>query len=476
MVSQCPNNALHALYSRHLAPVAQNTCAIDLINPFTHKQMLGLTLKRAYQQAEPHAFTPGAWTISKPAWKVQKIAESHLVDRTSLGKARSFIKSEVHTQVKTKARLIQGHKNLHTSYLRPEEYLAVAMALKPPQRFEWDGTQYEFRYAAGMTNEQMSRFITRALAHSTKWRLLDERDGKNWDATMNEVLLRAEADVYAHLGMQAAAEYLTRATRVQGKIYTTDGFRRILIKYITTWRRLSGDWNTSIGNSLVSMIITFNVIRLLPPHLRPTRVWAMFMGDDYLGVYDFRKPVDPKDLAAALNHLERQTGIVPIRGLFRDPLRVTFMAMTLWPTMDGQFVFVPKPAAQLTKLFWSVRPREKNNITAYRRAISICMMPTFSGCPFMMEFLRAHMPAVAGQRSDQAPDFHAVDPWRFAKLRTEAAEVNWTEGFVYKYDIPTSALWWRMPQKPGIWHHPAVAMMLATENADPPDRKGCLAC
>lgn len=467
MLSQCPVNVLHALYFRHLAPSPFPFVADDLVNPF-------LTVFRSSLISSwwNHArfFLTDEWQVGKPAWKVAQILQSHIVDVLQHKRARSFVKMEVLATPKKKARLIQGHHNLRTAYHHPNEYRIMGCVMKDlgSTVFEFEGCRYSFHYAGGLNQNQLSELFTEAIAQTSVHRLFDERDGKNWDATMSRELLEQEAAVYTMLGMLAGYEHVLRSSGVRGRVFAHDGFFQVVIRYFTLWRRLSGDWNTSIGNSLLNVLIAWYAITHLPPHLRPTRVIALFMGDDYLGVYDFPQAVTPTDLASALNHNERKCGITPERGLFRDPLAVSFISMTPWPTSDGGYQFVPRPACQMAKLFWSVQRRQLGDIPGYASAIAITLWPAFYGFPMMMRFLGVHMKA--------RPNWKHVESHIRQRFALEPVEVLWAQGFVYKYDMPLSATEFDMPTASGIWYHPVIRRMLDLEALDPNERKGCLAC
>lgn len=468
MLGQCTANALQALYKRHLAPVPHHFLKGNFVNPFL-TQPLANRLQALYRESISHNLS-GEWKVGKPAWKVAQIEASHAVDAPRYRSASSFIKLEVHATPKNKSRLIQGHANLYTAYQHPEEYVAFADVLKHlfDDPIIHDGTLVQFCYSAGKNHVQLSEFINHAIASTSKHRMFDERDGKNWDATMNEPLLRAEAAIYEFLSMRCCAAFLKRCQGVKGHIkISKQGFAQIL-RYFTLWRRLSGDWNTSVGNTIISMIITWNAIFSLPRHLRPTKVYALFMGDDYLAVYDFDVPPAPRDLAQALNHHEQSMGITPERGIFINPLRVSFAAMTLWPTVEGQLVFLPKPATQMCKLFWSAHPRSRCDLPGYSTAIAIGLWPLFHGLKFMMRFLRRHLVT--------RPNFDTLTLYQRYRYALESPEVRWDEGFVSKYDLPLSALDFDIPIETGIYFHPAVQHMLKIEGLDPMERRDCLSC
>lgn len=463
MLSQCPVNVLNALRNRHLS-VAPNRCVARLVNPF-------LTVLKEHCKQVAYARWPelanGEWRIGKPLGKLMNIDRSRLFDRVAPNKAKSFAKREVNVAVPSKARLIQGNHNELTAYEHPEEYAVMTAVLKAvrDKEFVWCGVSCKFVYAGGLDHQALSEILTEE-SRAFPTVVYDERDGKNWDATMNESLLRSEAFVYEMLGLAAATRFLQRSAKVVGTCVTKVPGRTVRIKYKTAWKRLSGDWNTSVGNTIISMIIVFTVIQGLPEHLRPKRWCGLFMGDDYLGIMGYGGRPCLVTLAKALNDLESSCGITPIRGLFLDPLQISFISLGVWPRFDGGYQFVPKPGKQLAKLFWAKDDKYRNYVRDYASAIAQSFWHTYHGFPLMMSFLKLHFV--------RKPRQIALDPYIVDPLVAVGAEVDWRTGFVWKYRIPFDALSFQVPEF-GVWHHPAVKMMIDLESLDPQDRRGCLA-
>lgn len=462
MLSQCPTNVINALTNRHLSKPL-NSCTVRLLNPF-------LTVYKKHAQNVAFGKWPmlmnGEWRIGKRECKLMQIDRSHLYDLPAPTKSKAFAKREVNVAVPSKARLIQGNHNELTAYEHPDEYAVMNAVMKSLEGHEFDhcGVKCRFAYAGGLNHDQLSDMFT-SEAELPGYTVYDERDGKNWDATMNEALLRAESFVYDMLKLRSAHCFLTRCARVVGKILTkTAHGERVVLKYLTAWKRLSGDWNTSVGNTIISMIIVFTVISMLPPHLRPQRWFALFMGDDYLGVLKYPAPPCLHDLHSALNFSESRCGITPVRGLFLDPLRVSFISLGVWPRLDGGYQFVPHPGKQLAKLFWAKDVTHRSRIVAYAHAIAISFWDTYQGFEVMQNFLKAHY--THGSKA-VALDKYIVEP-----LTSTGRRVNWREGFVYKYRIPFSALAFEFPSEKTVWHHPVVEHMIRHESLDPPERFG----
>lgn len=453
----CPTNAANALVMRHLSLAPYKT-TLTLYNPFL--TVLRQALKLEYDLAYDGELQVD-WMERKNIAKQQIIIQSKTYDFLKVNRAKSFVKRECNTKVPTKARLIQGHMNDATAYEHAGEYYAFATALKKMADvpFVIDGITFHLIYASGLNHDELSDMFTEAVEENS---LYDECDGKNWDSTMNETLLRAEIAVYEMLGMLAAKHTAQRAKHTKGSIY----FKIFkAIKYITAWKRLSGDWNTSSGNSLISMIIRVTVILLLPPHLRPKNVVAFFMGDDYLARYKFEVVPCAKELHKVLDELERACGITPERGIFTNPLDVTFISLMVWPRHCGGYQFVPKPAKQLSKLFTTVKfvpPKMRQEVI---NGIVIAMSYAFRGFEFMERILQSQF------RSGKVCAREYLDR-KFWSLTKEDRKVHWERGFHHHYDHLIQSLPLFVPQM-AVYHHPIVDHMLAIEGRDPADRPTC---
>lgn len=412
------------------------------------------------------------WRTGKTKVKLAAIDRSWVEHRPEWNKANAFIKLEAGNKIPTKARLIQGNKNERTAYEFPEEYAAVSNALKHvgDEEFMDNGVTYKFIYAGGLDHNAMSDQLSLAWGEAGLWKILDECDGSNWDATMQEPTLTAEYNVYNMLKMRAAVAFRSRCGGVDGRILVKiDRITKYALKYHTAWKRLSGDWNTSVGNTLVSMIVRFVVLSELPPSMRPTKVWALFMGDDYLAIYSFDKAVDFKQLKLLLDQGEQGMGITPERGLFKDPIHTTFISMGVWPRRGGGYQFLPQPGRQLGKLFWTLKNVHPNNTKAHCRGIAEAFWPVYWGFPMMMRFLQRHF-----YLGVQAIAYESYFSDKFTK---RIRDVDFAAGFVARYNLPFTATEFEWPKDGGgmvLLRHPLVDEMIRVESLAPADRPACI--
>lgn len=271
--------------------------------------------------------------------------------------------------------------------------------------------------------------------------------------------------------MNAAFPFLLRHHLVSGTIRTRVLDSKLIdkLRYESAWKRLSGDWNTAIGNTIINFIVVVDALLMLPAHLRPTTVTALALGDDYLGILGFAQPVDPKPLTAALDHFESSLGITPKRAIFSEPLDVSFISMELWPRRCGGYQFAPKPAKQLTKLFWTVKRLHPKYIQAYRNGICMGLWHTYKGFTMMETFLKAHYKSGVKSLDAQA---YRDDFYHWGAFSQVDRQIDWRQGFLHKYKLPISVTHfdWDIGPNPSIYHHVVVEQMLAWELSDPDER------
>jgi hypothetical protein len=198
------------------------------------------------------------------------------------------------------------------------------------------------------------------------------------------------------------------------------------------------------------------------------------MGDDYLGVYAYKEQPNVEDLRAALDFGERTCGITPERSIFSNPMDVSFISLGLWPRLDGGWQFVPHPAKQMRKLFWTARCMKGRSFPDQCTALAIAFLPTYAGFKLMHTFLRRHLIV-------DAPKYlmEASDHYMYAEaLARRVRHVNWKVGFMHKYRLPYTACDWQLPRQTvsavEIWAHPVAQHMLTVESQDPIERFGSL--
>jgi hypothetical protein len=176
----------------------------------------------------------------------------------------------------------------------------------------------------------------------------------------------------------------------------------------------------------------------------------------------------------ALTALESDCGITPVRALFDNPMQISFISLGLWPTLDGTWQFVPHPAKQMRKLFWSARTLEKGQYPHYATALAIAFLPTYAQFQLMESFFFRHLFVKKPKHVYCQNDHYILAPALIKRDR----RVHWKLGFVEKYRLPFTACDWQLPKGltdcGEVWYHPAFSVMLTFECSDPIDRPGAL--
>lgn len=125
------------------------------------------------------------WLAKWPMSKQEAIKKSVDLDRAKPSALKTFIKREGGHARPKKGRLIQGYATLHAQELCAREFRCFQKALCA--MFDING--YELRpgvfvtFGSGLNSVDMARWAKNAMARYAR-PVFYERDGKNWDSTM----------------------------------------------------------------------------------------------------------------------------------------------------------------------------------------------------------------------------------------------------------------------------------------------------
>jgi len=451
VLSRCECSALSSLCARHLS-AAPNHTTLDLT------PVLGCVYFRHLRASFLSSpLLEEDWRHGKPAWKLTRIDQSFEKDCIDLNRISAFLKYEISVGLPKKARGIQGLINEASAYYKFNLYQHIKYAVMAVngQTFHWSGVAVTVVCSSGCNLDNLADYVNSFISGVRSSSLLiDECDGKNWDATMNEVLLRLEASVYELLLKGMANDHLQRSSGSKGRLAFADLTGMLqYVRYFISWKRLSGDWNTSIGNFLINLIIRLSSL----PLIKARAALFLIQGDDFLGFYDDGGVNSVHDCRLMLNEHDSACGITPDRGVSRDLLAAQFCSLYLWPS-DVGFVFRPKLSSIYCKLFWTVKDIPRNQVGLIRSALIANYIPLFSGFQSITNFLTQHLTTPIGVSIDL--------PIAYDLLTTSRdVRVEWAYGLL-RYGLPLSAFPLDLPPF-HITHFPAFDVVSAWEAADP---------
>lgn len=461
VLASCVCNFHNALSNRH--GVTQPKITI----PFTHAEALLKSLLnevQGYYLLEVTQLRDGDKWIQR--WGLTKrlmILSSRIWDTIAPDRVSSFIKREVNHSRPSKARLIQGYENLATQALFAAEFAALQKAWGRV----FNGTRaqdyvrqhgIDITFSSGMNHKDLGDWLRDSLELYPN-AYFYERDGKNWDATMQD----KHFDLKYLAFSVAEPEFLafTRACfDVRGTAKNLRGGDKIKYRLCGTVK--SGHNDTSSGNSLINAMIIFEAMKL-----RGLKGRIIVNGDDCLVVLDRKIRVDE------LSDLEKAMGIVPEARVFERWQDVSFLSGIWAPTGDvvHPYAFIPKPGRLLARCFWTVQTMSKKQMQTWAHDVASCILVGSRHVPVIDTFLSlgGHVTEDARPRTYNVAgrnykDFQVVNP-----IERGGPVVNW---FLDRYHITHQELtdvetWFlEQAQVVGILVHPVLERIQAVDNAD----------
>lgn len=361
---QCSCNAFNALVKRHGARAPAVTGRFeDASRHYAGFRTFCLLADRVYYDA---------WLAKWPLTKQQAILDSVRTDEVRPNGVKAFVKREPGHAVPSKARLIQGYCNLATQECVAREQSVFQKALG--MMFNIDGYELSpgvlVTMASGMSNLDISEWMR---VHRSKYSrpFFYERDGKNWDSTMQR-----EHHVYK-LGWMRA--YNGRLADFVDKGFVAECFVKCksgMFRYTLNGTVKSGHNDTTSGNSLINAAISSHALSSCR-----YRASVIVLGDDMLAIVE-GKP----DLEGILR-AERAYGIVPEGSIFYDIGDVHFISSCFLESVAGDVAFVPILGRQLARLWWTTNPPAKRKLRNYRFSVASGLASAVGGLPIYGAFL-----------------------------------------------------------------------------------------
>lgn len=361
----CSCNAMNAFVNRHGG--RQPTT----LAPLPPHPRLEAEVRRQYVALEQEYYD--GWFDKWPASKQAAILRSLDFDECQPNRVSAFIKREGGHSMPKKARLIQAYATLATQERCAREFSVFQKALSAVLTL--DG--FEFypgivgTFCSGFTGEQIGAWLTTATeAYDNPF--FYERDGKNWDATMQGAHAEFKLGVM-RAADPALAEFTSSCRNVRGSF----GFGAHSFQYSLKDTVKSGHNDTTSGNSLINAYITARA--LLACGLRGRFIVA---GDDMLAVVD--GDFDVRLLAQA----ERDLGIVPEARKFLRPEDTSFVSgVFLRDSIGGGLGFFPCLGRLLTRLWWTTKSVPPRGLRDFRFSVASGLEPSVGHLPVYSDLL-----------------------------------------------------------------------------------------
>lgn len=442
----CGCNAHNALCNRHGVKPPLITASFDVAAGMLDR--FAATVHCCYlQQME---LDEVYWRSRWPSSKRQLIVKSQEVDALEPTRGQSMIKREGHSSVPKKARLIQFYPNLATQAAFAPEFAALQKAVCIVFADVELSPGIYGTIASGMNANDFALWMQNTRARYQR-PMYYERDGKNWDATMQRQHHELKKRLYTLVGPRFV-EFVDECFRVKFTCRSRSGN----LRYWLTGTVKSGHNDTTLGNSVINLCIAYSALRLCG-----LRGSILVAGDDLLIVVD--GDFDEHGLAS----VEATFGIVPEYRKFSSHLDVAFVS-GCW-LGDQELVFVPKLGRLLARLWWTVHPPSQRRLDSYRHSI-IAGFATCRDLPIYRAFLSSHdanaplMPVDKRHRFVFGVSGKCDDPWGAIMTKYELSRAEIAD---------FEALLLALRGERVFLRHPVVDKINAVDLADLADRRAC---
>lgn len=425
----CSCNMLNALCMRH----GVEPPPVTLPGPYHFEEVIDMILEaKPWLNPRYSLYDHSWWLLRWCAGKRQAIITSMKRDLLKPSAINCMVKREVHHDVPTKARAIQFYRSL-----ADQAAFGPAFVLLQKSIFAYLNTTMlpggvRVTCASGLPPTEIASWMTRVFDRFPRpW--FYERDGKNWDATMQEFHHDQKMKIY-----RAYSEPFARFVQAGFKARGEHRYPSGRLVYVLNGTVKSGHNDTTLGNSLINALITYEACRRLG-----LRAEILVAGDDCLVATDG----DPSGMV----EVERGLGIKPEARVFRNYLDVTFIS-ACWLPGEGGYLFVPKLGRLLARLNWTTSPPSARKYVEYRDGVRAGLMKSCRQVPLYHEFIRepTGKPGSLGKGWDYwLGSFGGVGPNRWTrealKAKYHLLETEYAELKRFLSDLPDG---------PALFNHP----------------------
>jgi len=347
----------------------------------------------------------------------------------------AFVKRECNRKELTKARGIQGYAELTVQAFLGPRITALQKAwgkILIDRKVVIGNKTYALTMASGMNGDQLGDWITGKRNLYDWWY---ERDGKNWDATMDEEDYRCKFHLYEQILDPESIELLKAGRVVEGMNTVKHKGGMIRVNYKLNNTTKSGHNDTTLSNTLVNLMKTVDAM-----HSIGVDGCVIAMGDDMLA--GVNGEYCPDELASQ----ESTYNMVPEYRGFRGSdswMNVSFVS-GIWAPSGDQCVFIPKPGRQLSGLLWTHRMVTIKNCDEHAAGVVAGLPGCYWRLPVISQFFapyrRNHATVdVEWEKKLQFQSTRMIDEgWFELRYRTNPDEIEKCISMIPKNKSPYS--------------------------------------
>jgi hypothetical protein len=373
-------------------------------------------------------------------------------------KLASFVKFEGAHKRPSKARAIQGYDDLEDQMrLGPYVYsLQCAFAHvfrdKPVTMANSHNkctSVYSCTVGCAMNADDYGAWIEKHQS-STHWY---ERDGKNWDASVDEYDTKKLLAFYRRFFPDWVLDMLRKGGELAvGKHLFRGKDGNVLIKTRVHYTTRSGHLDTTLRNSYLNLVKTLGALS----ESQIAAAAVAVMGDDMLT--GSAEVLDCRALMAA----ESAMSMEPEARVLKDWRDTSFISGTFAPVETG-YTFIPQPGRMLARLLWTTSNVPGNLHLEHARGCVAGLTPAFKELPVIREFFRPYMGGTApvgdywkNKKQFESKAVDHIDPaWFYQRYGLSEGQVDQCERMLQ--GLPTSAV---------LYSDPVVGAILTRDLAD----------
>lgn len=246
--------------------------------------------------------------------------------------------------------------------------------------------------ACGMNTREVGEWIH----HATDWGFCYyiSSDCTSFDGSVPIAGKLMEQWLYGYLGLKSANAWTALHAQLHKHVKSRHG-----ISYQCLGRTTSGSPNTSMGNSLLRLFATMDVLKRM--HCKEYRL--IVLGDDQLVC--LKHPMTPDELKR-FDSLQSDFGFIQVSTVAHHPANIDFLSSHPLPTLDGTWAMTPKIGKFAPKIFCSTKFYKPLDLAIHRAQVCKASLKVAGHNPVLRAILEDHL-----RFSPDIPDEPVYNPY-----------------------------------------------------------------